>query len=195
MWEYPPVHKSFTKMIPHNSLHPQPVLRFSCPLECCKDGLCNSENVATPVPHHHSHHLRAWHLLRSLDPQQEKLGLINRRLKSQNNCALDSQNGFGLGLAGGAIWHYGKYVPKQCPWGEWQPECVMGYCGFKQRSVWLGVEIRAYCVPLSKQSYNGLLRLLTSNKQCSLCKHDILKPWSPRHVCLLSYVFLSTHFM
>lgn len=65
--------------------------------------------IITPII---SEHLRAWHLLCSLDPEQEKLGLINWRLKSQNNCALDSRNGFGLGLAGGAIWHYGKYVPK-----------------------------------------------------------------------------------
>lgn len=65
----------------------------------------------------------------------------------------------------------------------------MGYCGFKQRSIWLGVEIRAYCVPLSKQSYNGLLRLLTSNKQYFLCKHDILKPLKPE-ACMLIIICL-----
>lgn len=135
------------------------------------------------------------HLLCSLHPEQHvTLRLISWRPKSRN-CVLHSQNGFVYGLARCAAWYYGKYVLKQCPWGEWQPECTMGCCGFKQRSIWLGVEIRAYCVHLRKQSYNGLLRLLTSNKQCSLCKHDILKSWSLRHVCLLSYVFLLTHFM
>lgn len=115
---------------------------------CCKDGLCTSENVATPVSPCHSQHLRARHLLCSLDSEQQKRvtsRLINRRPKSQNNCALDSQNGFGL--AWGATLYYGKYVLKQCPRGEWQAECVMGYRGFKQRSVWLGAEITAYCVP------------------------------------------------
>lgn len=34
MWEYPSMHKSFPKIIPHNSLHLQQLLRFSCPSEC-----------------------------------------------------------------------------------------------------------------------------------------------------------------
>lgn len=171
MWKYP-LHKSFTKIIPHNSLHPQPILRFSCPSVCVaarmvsivlKLWLFQCLAVTLSISEHSTSCALLIQSYRNVTSR-----LINWSPESQNNCALDTQNGFVFDLAWGETSYYGKYVPKQCLWSEWQHECVMGYCGFKQRSVWLELKLELIVYHWENKAIMGYWDwwLLTNNAVC-----------------------------